>query len=297
MIVFSGDWHVGLKSYRILEGQDSRYIDIRRRLKSLGRFLQGERPTVMVLTGDLFERTHPSPHEYFIVMSFLKAVVGLGIEIYVIAGNHDRSSYQSALKPLKKMDGVHVVDENPEVWKIEGKSVLFVPHLAEFEKGSFYNVDILVAHASDSYESDQTRMFPIKEARYKIGFSGHIHDGHYSREYNVIRYGEVEIRDNRQFKKYRDTYTEFDEVKLKVHQKTPISNLNEIVTYVTGLGVYVGKWEYVKDEKKEVETDEREAVAINFLDYHSALHQWIKKNKVKDADQVVRFGDKIIDEV
>jgi DNA repair exonuclease SbcCD nuclease subunit len=335
VIVLTADWHVGLRSYRQKEGVDSRYWDIRERLKFLGSYIAKNEIESLVVAGDVFERTHPSPLDYYIVMSFLKKITSEGVGVVIVAGNHDVSSYTNALKPLTKIDYVTVVSDEVFLKRKFDIDFLFIPHGAEIKKE--WKCDVLITHADPGYyEEESIRHFPIDGVKYEIAFAGHIHKHSFKDAYNVvtigaltprtfgevkdkqgfvtfdineesfkysfveckagIKYGDVEIEEVKVYKNYEKEIKKCDEVKLKIHSSN-IAVVQEIVEWAEGMGVVVGKWESVKERivKGGKTTSSKKASVFNFLNYRQALEQWVEAN---DQPKVLlSLGGRIIDEV
>lgn len=335
MVVITADWHVGLRSYRQKEGVDSRYWDIRERLKFLGRYIAKNKIESLIVAGDVFERTHPSPLDYYIVMSFLKKITQAGVGVVVVAGNHDVSSYTNALKPLTKIDYVTVVSDEVYFKRKFDVDFLFIPHSAEIKKE--WKTDVLITHADPGYyEEESIRHFPIEGVKYEIAFAGHIHKHSFKDAYDVvtigaltprtfgevkekqgfvtfdinketfkysfveckagIKYGGVEIGDVKVYKKYEKEIRKYDEVKLKIHNNN-IAVVQEIVEWVEGMGVAVVKWECMKERsvKGGKTTSSKKASVFNFLNYRQALEQWIGANG--QSKVLLGLGGRIIDEV
>ncbi len=204
MVVIAADFHIGLRSHRLIDGIDSRLVDIKDRLRFLGAKIVKNKVKTFIIAGDVFERTHPTPYEYYLVISFLKQLHSKGVDIYIIPGNHDMSITTNSLLPLKKVTGVTVCDGTDGTFaRIEGKDFLFVPGNLKKLPNVGYKCDYLICHANDIplYKGMEGIMdFPIKNVAYNLAISGHIHKHYFNEHYKVVytgsltprNYGEVE---------------------------------------------------------------------------------------------------------
>lgn len=86
-----------------------------------------------VVLGDLFDSHRPSPPVIAAVQTiFSKFETGLGRHVFLIAGNHDKSSEDpgdNALAPLRPV--ATVIDSKPMMLDVSGSAVLLGPYRAE----------------------------------------------------------------------------------------------------------------------------------------------------------------------
>lgn len=84
-IIHTGDWHIGKIVHQIHMTEDQRYI-----LNEFINVIEEEKPHVIVIAGDLYDRSVP-PVEAVELLDqiFSKILIDLKVPIIAIAGNHD----------------------------------------------------------------------------------------------------------------------------------------------------------------------------------------------------------------
>ncbi len=100
-LVHTADWHVG-KSIRGRH-RTSEYREILRELKE---FLQQKQCDVLMVAGDIFDSNAPSAESEDIVYGFFHEILRLGVQVLVIAGNHDSGLRFEAISQLMRMAGI-----------------------------------------------------------------------------------------------------------------------------------------------------------------------------------------------
>jgi exonuclease SbcD len=104
-ILHTSDWHVG----KVLKGRD-RYDEHEAVLASLIRAARTEDADLVLVAGDLFETSAPSPKAQGLVMRALLALREDGRQVVVLAGNHDNPGLlDSVYRPALGQLGLHVV--------------------------------------------------------------------------------------------------------------------------------------------------------------------------------------------
>ncbi len=104
-ILHTADWHVG----KVLKNQP-RFDEHRAVLRDLVRVATAEDVDVVVVAGDLFETSTPTPQAQGLVMNALLALRGDGRHVVVLAGNHDNQRLVGEVyRPVLGELGVHVV--------------------------------------------------------------------------------------------------------------------------------------------------------------------------------------------
>lgn len=104
-ILHTADWHVGkvLKNLPRLDEQ-------RTVLADLVRIADSEDVDIVIVAGDLFETTMPSPAAQGLVMRTLLALRGEGRQVVALAGNHDNLRLvDEVYRPVLGELGVHVL--------------------------------------------------------------------------------------------------------------------------------------------------------------------------------------------
>jgi exonuclease SbcD len=104
-ILHTSDWHVG----KVLKGRD-RHDEHVAVLGSIVRAARDEDVDVVLVSGDLFETSAPSPKAQGLVMRTLMALREDGRLVVAIAGNHDNQGLIDAVyRPVLAELGVHVL--------------------------------------------------------------------------------------------------------------------------------------------------------------------------------------------
>jgi exonuclease SbcD len=104
-ILHTSDWHVG----KVLKGRD-RYDEHDAVLRSIVAAARAEDVDLVLIAGDLFETSVPSPRAQGLVMRALLALREDGRQVVAIAGNHDNASLlDSVYRPVLGELGLHVL--------------------------------------------------------------------------------------------------------------------------------------------------------------------------------------------
>jgi DNA repair protein SbcD/Mre11 len=105
-LLHTSDWHVG----KAMRGQ-SRADEHEAVLGEITRIAADEAVDVVLVTGDLFETSAPSPESEAIVYRHLLALAATGAKVVVIAGNHDNPRRLAAVTPLLELGQVTLLAE------------------------------------------------------------------------------------------------------------------------------------------------------------------------------------------
>lgn len=113
-ILHTSDWHLGKMLY-----QQRRHDEFKCFLDWLVKTIAQRKIEALLIAGDVFNTTTPSPSSQTLYYDFLKEALAAGCRhIVVTAGNHDSPMLLTAPKALLKSFNVHVVgginDENVE---------------------------------------------------------------------------------------------------------------------------------------------------------------------------------------
>jgi exonuclease SbcD len=104
-ILHTSDWHVG----NVLKGRD-RYDEHEAVLRSIIQTARAEDTDLVLIAGDLFETSAPSPRSQGLVMRALLALREDGRQVVAIAGNHDNANLlDSVYRPVLGELGLHVL--------------------------------------------------------------------------------------------------------------------------------------------------------------------------------------------
>ena len=104
-ILHTSDWHVG----KVLKGRD-RHDEHEAVLASIIQTARAEDVDLVLIAGDLFETSSPSPKSQGLVMRALLALRGDGRHVIAIAGNHDNPNLlDSVYRPVLGELGLHIL--------------------------------------------------------------------------------------------------------------------------------------------------------------------------------------------
>ncbi len=99
----TADWHLG----RTMRGR-SRAAEFEAVLGELVEIAVAEDVQVMLVCGDIWDSTSPSPESDRLLFDALREFIGRDIEVLLIAGNHDSGRKLEALGRLSELLGVYV---------------------------------------------------------------------------------------------------------------------------------------------------------------------------------------------
>lgn len=105
-LLHTSDWHVGKQ----IRG-NGRADEHRSVLFEIGEIAEREEVDLVLVAGDLFDTSSPSPESEAIVFEVLLRFARTGAEVVVIGGNHDNARRLRALAPVFRGCGVHVLGE------------------------------------------------------------------------------------------------------------------------------------------------------------------------------------------
>jgi len=103
-ILHTADWHVG----KVLKGR-SRLDEHRQVLRELVATARERDVDLVIVAGDLFDTSAPTPEAQQLVLPALMALREGGRDVVVLAGNHDNPQLFEVYRPLLGKLGLHVV--------------------------------------------------------------------------------------------------------------------------------------------------------------------------------------------
>jgi len=104
-ILQTGDWHLGKLVHGIHMTEDQRHI-----LKQLISFIEEENPDVLIITGDIYDRSIPPVEAVELLDETLtRIVVDLKVKVIIIAGNHDSPDRLAFGSTLLEKQGLFIV--------------------------------------------------------------------------------------------------------------------------------------------------------------------------------------------
>ena len=105
-LLHTSDWHVG----RSIRGS-SRADEHRQVLEEIATVAEGEQVDLVIVAGDLFDTSTPTPESEEIVYRALLALTHGGAPVAVISGNHDHPRRLRAVAPLLELGSIQLVTE------------------------------------------------------------------------------------------------------------------------------------------------------------------------------------------
>ncbi|GAA4564444.1 exonuclease SbcCD subunit D [Planotetraspora kaengkrachanensis] len=103
-ILHTADWHVG----KVLKGRP-RIDEHRAVLRELVQAAREEDVDAVIVAGDVFDTSAPTPEAQSLVMPTLMALREEGRDVVVLAGNHDNPHLFDVYRPVLGALGIHVV--------------------------------------------------------------------------------------------------------------------------------------------------------------------------------------------
>ncbi|MGW0805738.1 exonuclease SbcCD subunit D [Nonomuraea sp. NPDC002799] len=103
-ILHTADWHVG----KVLKGRP-RIEEHRAVLRELYAAARTHDVDAVIVAGDLFDTSAPTPEAQSLVLNALMALRGDGRDVIVLAGNHDNPQLLEVYRPVLGKLGMHVV--------------------------------------------------------------------------------------------------------------------------------------------------------------------------------------------
>ncbi|MBO1437093.1 exonuclease SbcCD subunit D [Meiothermus sp. CFH 77666] len=130
-ILHTADWHLG----KVLKGRE-RTPEIRQALQELLRLVRSERIDLVLVAGDLFDRSIVSTEAEAAAFEFFMGLREQSVPALVIAGNHDSRERLEALSPLLSLTGATVFGnlrfvEEGGVARSNGAKIALLPFLSE----------------------------------------------------------------------------------------------------------------------------------------------------------------------
>jgi DNA repair protein SbcD/Mre11 len=103
-ILHTADWHLGLSLPGI-----SLYTDQRHILEQIVRIAEEERPDVVIIAGDVYDRSAPPPDAVTLLdWAIGRLVLDLGRKVILIAGNHDSGERLGCFSGLLQQRGLYL---------------------------------------------------------------------------------------------------------------------------------------------------------------------------------------------
>lgn len=112
-IIHTSDWHIGkiVNEFSMLE--DQKYI-----LDELIKLVDKERPDVLIIAGDMYDRSIPPVDGVELLNNILsKLVMEKGINVLAISGNHDSGERVCFASNILEKQGLYIVGRDYELYR------------------------------------------------------------------------------------------------------------------------------------------------------------------------------------
>jgi exonuclease SbcD len=166
-LLHTADWHVGKTLVR-----HSRLEETRAALEELVAIATDEAVDVVLVCGDIYEHLVPSAEAEAVVYDTLLDLERAGIQVVLIAGNHDHPHRLRAIEPLLRRVSIHAVPEarRPEAGGIvefasrDGSESLQVAALPWVPERRLFGAEEMMGLQEEPYQGYATHMQRILEA-------------------------------------------------------------------------------------------------------------------------------------
>lgn len=112
-IIHTSDWHIGKIVNEMSMIEDQKII-----LNKLLELTKKEKPDVLIIAGDLYDRSVPPVEAVSLLDEVLsKLTVDLGIKVIAISGNHDSGERLSFSNKLLEKQGLYIAGEYETLYK------------------------------------------------------------------------------------------------------------------------------------------------------------------------------------
>ena len=112
-IIHTSDWHIGkiVNEFSMIE--DQKYI-----LKKLIKLIEEENPQVIIIAGDIYDRSIPPVEAVELLNETLSTlVIDKNIKVLAISGNHDSGERLSFGSKILEKQGLYVVGSDDELYR------------------------------------------------------------------------------------------------------------------------------------------------------------------------------------
>jgi DNA repair protein SbcD/Mre11 len=102
--IHTADWHLGKIVHQKSMIEDQAHV-----LKQLTEFLKENKIEVLVIAGDVYDRSIPSTEAVNLLNDFLDEVINeLNVKVLMISGNHDSAERLNFASPLLEKNGLYI---------------------------------------------------------------------------------------------------------------------------------------------------------------------------------------------
>ncbi len=111
-IIHTSDWHIGKLVHGLHMTEDQRYI-----LKEFVEVVKSENPDVIVISGDIYDRSVPPTEAIKLLDSVLAEIlIDLKVKIILLAGNHDNPERLGFASKILKDQGLYIVSKIKDIY-------------------------------------------------------------------------------------------------------------------------------------------------------------------------------------
>ncbi len=123
-ILHTADWHIGQKFFGYDRTNEHAVV-----LRQIEKIILSEKVDVLLISGDLFDTINPSAEAQKLFLDFCAHIIkdSTGLQVVIIAGNHDSALRLKAYEDLLKILGVHIVSSVCNINGIPQYSDLIIP--------------------------------------------------------------------------------------------------------------------------------------------------------------------------
>lgn len=129
-ILHTADLHLGKRLYGVGLEEDQRWI-----LQQIADVAVAEQAAAVLLAGDVFDRMNPPASAVSLLDDFFVRLRADGMEVFVVAGNHDSPERLDYAARLLNREGVHIAGvfrEKPPVFRMEDEHGAVFFHLLPY---------------------------------------------------------------------------------------------------------------------------------------------------------------------
>jgi DNA repair protein SbcD/Mre11 len=110
-LIHTADWHLGRLFHTVHLTRDQEHV-----LEQLVALVAEVRPSAVLVAGDIYDRAVPPTEAVELLDDVLtRIVIGHGVPVIAIAGNHDSAARLGFASALLRERGLHVIGELPRV--------------------------------------------------------------------------------------------------------------------------------------------------------------------------------------
>ena len=112
-IIHTSDWHIGkiVNEFSMIE--DQKYI-----LQNLIKLIDEEKPEVLIIAGDIYDRSIPPVEAVELLNNILnEIVINKGVKVVAISGNHDSGERVSFGSEILERQGLYIAGKDNELFK------------------------------------------------------------------------------------------------------------------------------------------------------------------------------------